>query len=80
MSIDIPKDELYQLLYTRGYRIIIDTVNDTKKVSFTHRYAMEPLKRTSSYSLEFTDEQIIRDCVLNLLRWTGLKVVYALEY
>ena len=68
MGIKIPKDELYELLYARGYRIVIDTVNDAKKVSFTHRYAMEPLKRTSSYSLEFTDKQIIRNCVLDLLR------------
>ena len=79
MSIDIPKDELYQLLYARGYMIVIETVNNAKKVAFTHRYAIDPPKFTIFYSLEWTDEQIINDSIEGLLKWTGLKIVYALE-
>ena len=80
MGIEISKDELYELLYARGYRIVINIVNDAKEVTFTHRLAKEPFKRTSSYSTEFTNEQIIRDCVDKLLAWSGLKVVYGLDY
>lgn len=77
---EIPKDELYELLYARGYRIVINIVNNAKEVIFTHRLAKEPFKRTSSYSTEFTNEQIIMDCVDKLLSWSGLKVIYALDY
>lgn len=80
MGIEIPKDELYQLLYTRGYRIVIDTLKDSKEVTFTHPCAKEPLKLTHSYSTEFTNNQIIRDCVDKLLFWSGLKVIYAIDY
>lgn len=76
---DISKDELLSLLFARGYSIIIDDAIYHKTVTFTSSTSV-PLTLSRSYSTEWTNEQICDDVVYDLLKWTGLKVKYTLDY
>lgn len=80
MNYGITKEELLDLLYQRGYSIDIEVKNNSKYITFNGKHTKEPYKNTHIYSLEWTDEQIKRDVVYQLLRWTGLKIKYTLDY
>ena len=78
--IEISKKELLALLYSNGYEIVITTIKDIKLVVFKHQTAVSDYKAPHSYSLSFTQEEIELDCVYDLLKWSGLKVKYTLDY
>lgn len=79
-NMEMPKDELLSMLYARGYEIRIDTKEDSKYVTFIGKYSLHPEKLEWCYSSDFTDSQIREDVVYELLKWTGLKVRFTLEY
>ena len=79
----IPKDELLSLLYSKGYEIeIIKELGGENRYHYIAKFKGKFRTKTPTagiYSLEFTHEEIRRDLALKLLRWSGDKVVYALE-
>lgn len=75
----ISKEELLALLYQRGYKIVIDRTDSHSTVTLSGEFS-KPLTLAHSYSLEWTDNEIRRDTVYDLLNWTGLKVQYTLDY
>lgn len=78
---DIPKEELLHLLIKRGYKIsIINKDSDTQMAIFNHSTAKAPYIVTRIYSNEFMHYEIKLDCVYDLLRWSGLRVIYTLDY
>lgn len=76
----IRKEELLSLLYERGYSIHIEIKNKSKFITFNGTHSKEPYINAHSYSLEWTNEEIKRDVVYSLLKWTGLKIKYTLDY
>lgn len=78
--LDIPNQDLLELLYARGYTIDIITRKDSQFVHFNHQTALYVKVLPYSYDYTFTHEQIRLDCVYDLLKWTGLKVKYTLDY
>jgi hypothetical protein len=75
----LSKNELYLMLMKHGYKIVTDrTREDDVTVTFTSTIAF-PYKLKHSYSKNWTDDDIIRDMVYNLLHWAELKVKYTLE-
>ncbi len=80
MEIKYSNEDLVNMLEERGYKIDIETVNDSKYVSFNHRHAKHPHQLLHSYSTEWSDHHIKKDVVDILLRWSGLKVKITLDY
>ena len=78
--IKIPKEELLLLLEERGYHILIEQKGDSKFVKFCHKFQSKPYKLKHSYCTSYTDLLIKYDTVYDLLKWTGLKVKFTLDY
>ena len=76
----MPKEDLLNALYKRNYKIIIEVRDSSKFVSFNHPHALKPYEDTHCYSKEWTDEEIRKDVVYDLLKWSGLKITYTLDY
>ena len=74
------KEDLLNALYERNYRIVIELKDNSKFVSFNHPYAVKAYEEAHCYSKEWTDEEIRKDVVYALLKWSGLKITYALDY
>jgi hypothetical protein len=53
---------------------------ESKTVTFHSRVSTEPHKLPRLYAKDWTDNSIINDCVQDLLRWSGMRVVATLEY
>ena len=77
---ELSKEALLRMLYDRGYTITIETKEDTKYITFLGKHSLHPHKLSRAYSTEFTDDEVRRDVVYELLKWTGLKVKLTLEY
>jgi hypothetical protein len=76
----ISKDELLDLLYSKGYKI--DIIRESESHDYYIAKFREPFStdtyNAGRYSLD-TLLDIRRDCALKLLQWSGMKVVYDLE-
>ena len=81
----IPKEVLLSLLYSKGYEIeITKEPYEENRERYHYIAKFKGAFRTKTpvagmYSLEFTEEEIRRDLALELLQWSGDKVVYALD-
>lgn len=73
------KDEILNNLYNKGYKILIEVKDNSKFVTFTSHIALEPLICSHCYSMEWSNEEIKRDVVYDLLQWSGLKIKLTLD-
>lgn len=79
-EIQISKEDLLNKLYNMNYRIVINIKKGSKFVKFTHPLALESNKVSYCYSMEWKDDEIRQDIVYDLLRWSGLKITWTLDY
>lgn len=79
-EIQISKEDLLNRLYNMNYRIVIRIKNGSKFVKFTHPLALKPLKVSYCYAMQWKDEEIRKDVVYDLLKWSGLKITWTLDY
>lgn len=75
----ISNEQLLYLLEERGYEIAIREDKDSKHVSFRSTTGY-PWENCAHYSTEFTNNEVRLDCVWKLLKWTGLRITYTLDY
>lgn len=68
------------MLQARGYTIEITQIKKTKYVVFNGKYACSPYQLHNTYSTDFSDNEIIKEVLPTLLKWTGLKPVITLDY
>ncbi len=80
MTLELSKSDLLGLLRNRGYSINIETINNSKHVTFVGKHSLHPCKVSHLYSTEFTNREIELDVVYDLLKWTGLKPKIVLDY
>jgi hypothetical protein len=80
MQLYISNLSLYALAQAKGYEIVIsyDDNSPSKMVEFKCKVA----KNSSFllYTKEWEDNDIIIDCVPDLLKWAGLEPTITLEY
>lgn len=81
-KISVSNDELYNLLLGRGYRIIVDSTSPstTKSVVLTNMHSSAALVLTRTYNPDWTRKAIIEDCLDDLLKWSGLRLIATLDY
>ena len=70
--------ELLLLLQDSGYTVSLHNLKDSVMVTF-HNEPYEPYSPPCSYSIDFTDDEIKELVAVDLLRWSGLHITYALE-
>lgn len=73
------REDLLNALYERDYKIVIEVKNNSKFVKFTHSHAVKAYEEAHCYYKEWTDEEIRKDVVYDLLRWSGLKITWTLD-
>lgn len=73
-SINMSKDDLIAQARELGYTIKITHEDDHKNVQFVGSCSVEPPPITHCYSLEWTDHEIAKDVIHDLLRWAGLEI------
>ena len=80
IRLSMSDEELYSELQHLGYRIEITTSlsHITKSVTFTGKYTNSHQVRYT-YTVEWTNAEIIKDQLPRLLKWTGLVPVIKLE-
>lgn len=79
-EIQISKEDLLNRLYNMNYKVVINIKEGSKFVEFTNPLAIDSNKVSHCYSMEWTDEEIRRDVVYDLLKWSGLKITQTLDY
>ena len=81
-KMETPISNLYSMLVDRGYSIDITEENNSKVIRFNGKHATKESneKIQAWYSSEWTDDEIKRDVAGKLLRWSGLKLKYVLDY
>lgn len=80
MTLELSKNDLLSLLRNHGYSINIETINNSKHVTFVGKHSLHPCKVSHLYSTEFTNREIELDVVYDLLKWTGFKLKIVLDY
>lgn len=80
MTLELSKNDLLSLLRNHEYSINIETINNSKHVTFVGKHSLHQCKVSHSYSTEFTNREIELDVVEDLLKWSGLKPKIVLDY
>jgi len=78
MTLDFTEYDLYYRLQRSGYSITFIERGGSIRVIFRGRYS-EPYELPTSYSLDYDPEKRFRECVPELLRWAGYRVVMDIE-
>lgn len=75
------RSHILSLLYEKGYEIKLEKRSPTGgyDAHFEHKMAVNPSCKYS-YSTEWTEQEIKRDLVYDLIKWSGLKITLTLDY
>ena len=72
-----------QMLYDieqLGYSISIEKKNNTCYVTFSGKHSLHDYKLPHTYGLDYTNQEIKKDCVNQLIEWAGLYYETKLTY